>query len=126
MGKLDDLTRSLKDLAYRLTLEGKRTATVTRLRMELTGLDRRRKELFARLGERVNELRLKGQVSDAGLISLLQVEFDDLDRVAKHILETMDAIQQIHLDGPEESERMEPDEEPAGRSENLIDSFDVL
>ena len=45
-------------------MEGRRTAALTRLRMELMGLDNRRKDLFARLGERVNELKQNGQIVD--------------------------------------------------------------
>ena len=68
---IDEIGLKLRDLFNHLFIEGKRTAILTRLRMELSGLDRQRKDLFAVLGERVNDLRLNGQIIDAGLMGIL-------------------------------------------------------
>jgi len=128
MTALDDITRSLKDLYQRLAVSGKKTAAITRLRMELAGLDRQRKELFGTIGERVSELRRAGQIRDVGLIGLLEHEFDSLDRLRKRIQDTMDSIQQLNLqeielgDLPVSAE----DDEMRAESENLLNSFEVL
>ena len=127
MAKFDDITRTLRDLAQRLALEGRRTAAITRLRMELAGLDRRRKELFARLGERINDLRLNGQIVDVGLLALLQTELDDIDRVSREIQETMVSIQEINLDGMHvDSEKPAQPAEPKEPSGGLLNSFEVM
>ena len=127
MAGFDEITRTLKELAQRLALEGKRTATITRLRMELAGLDRRRRELFARLGERINDLRLNGKIVDIGLLALLQAELDDIDRVSKEIQETMVNIQEINLDGMHiESEKPTQPAEPNESAGGLLNSFEVM
>jgi hypothetical protein len=127
MPKIDDITRSLRDLVNRLALEGKRTATITHLRLELTRLDRRRKDLFARLGDRINELRLGGKIIDSGLLGLLQSELEDIDRVNKEIEDTLELIQEVNLEGATVSEQVEkPDEERQKVAEGLLESFDVL
>jgi hypothetical protein len=127
MPKIDDISRSFRDLVSRLALEGKRTATITHLRVELTGLDRRRKDLFARLGDRINELRLNGKIIDTGLLGLLQSELDDIDRVNKEIQETLDLIQEVNLEGMAVSEQVEKSEgAPQEVAEGLLDSFEVL
>jgi len=127
MNTLDEISKSLKDLYRRISVSGRRTATVTRLRMELAGLDRKRRETYALLGERLVELKRTGRISDAGLLALLEEEFESLERLRKRIQETMDSIQELNLQetGTDEYEE-ETGEEIISESENLLDSFDVL
>ena len=116
------------DLYQRLTISGRRTAAITRLRMELSGHDRQRKEYFSDLGERIDELRRSGQISDAGLLVLLEENFGNIDRINKKIQETMDAIREFNLrdsDGDQATDSV-PEEEISQESENLLDSFGVL
>lgn len=127
MSPLDDITRSIKGMYNKIAVDTKRTAAITKLRMELTGLDRQRREFFIRLGEKVNELRRTNQITDAGLLGLLEIEFDNLDRVSKRMDETMAAIQELNLSDEEPGEEVESEgdgkmEDPDG---SLLDSFDV-
>lgn len=128
MPVFDDLTRSIRDIARRIAVDGKRTAALTRLRMELTGLDRRRKELYARLGAQVDELRRAGKLLDASLLKLLEGEFENIDRVEKSIRDTMDQIQQVNVEEIvwEEDASEGPGREPTSRPGDLLDSFEVL
>ncbi len=128
MSTLDEFTRSMRDLYQRLTVSGRRAAAVTRLRMELAGLDRQRRERFGNLGERVDELRRAGAINDAGLIGLLEEDFENIDRLRKRIQETMDSIQELNLDESYVEEVSEPATEETTREkpENLLDSFGVL
>ncbi len=128
MTSIDDFTRSLKDICHRIAVDSKRTAMITKLRMELTGLDRRRREILSRLGARVDELRRTGQIHDAGLLGLLEVEFEDVDRIEKRIDATMTEIQEINL---QDEESIVEDEAPEGEEaapagESMLDSFDVI
>lgn len=127
MNPLDDFTRSIKGMVNKIAVDTKRTAAITKLRMELTGLDRQRREHFSRLGEKVNELRRTNQITDAGLLGLLEIEFDNLDRVSKRMDETMTAIQELNLSDEEPGEEVES--EGDGKTEtpdgSLLDSFDV-
>ena len=43
MSAFDDMTKSIRDVYKRLAISGKRAAAVTRLRLELSGLDRERR-----------------------------------------------------------------------------------
>jgi hypothetical protein len=128
MSPFKDITGSLVDLYTKLAIKGKRTALVTRLRIELSGLDKQRMELYARLGEHLDELRRVDQINDPGLLALLEGEFMSLDRLKLKIDETMNHIRDINLDGgkPEGSSELVFDENPSVESQNLIDSFDVL
>ena len=128
MTSLDDMTRSLKELYQKLTATGKRTAALTRLRMELTGLDRQRREAFVRLGERVDDLKRSGRIFDAGLLGLLDGEFESIDRIRKKIQDTMRVIQEINLEKIEiagDTELIDAGDS-VNASENLLDSFEVL
>jgi len=128
MGTFDDITRSLKDLYRKLSVTGRKTAAVTRLRMELSGYDKQRTELFSRLGERLDELKRTNRVNDAGLLALLEPEFESIDRIRKKIQRTMDEIQQLNLVDSEAEEILELDlnEEITVEEENLLDSFNVM
>jgi len=127
MGKIRKIKRSIEELAQRTAKDCKRTLAITRLRMELAALDRRRKELFARLGERVNELRMKAQILDVGLLGLLQPEFDDIDRLDKEIQDTLEMIQEVSLEGFESASETEGAEKPRDSSAvSLLDSFEVI
>lgn len=117
--------KAIRDAARKLAMEGRRTATVTRLRMELSSLDRKRRELLARLGEHVNDLRQNGQIADAGLLGLLQADFDDIDRINREIHQTLESIQSVSLTGAEPEERA-PAASEQKPSESLLDSFEVL
>lgn len=128
MSPFNDITGSFRGLYRKLTVKGKRTATVTRLRFELSGLDKQRTELYARLGEHLDELRQAGQINDAGLLALLDGEFMSLDRLKLKLKDTMDTIRDINLDEDESAGSSELifDAQPVAESQNLIDSFDVL
>jgi hypothetical protein len=127
MSTADDLLRSLKDLVSRLAANGRRTAAITRLRMELTGLDRQRKELHSKLGAHVDELRRSGQLVDGGVLRLLELDFERIDRMEKSIRDTLEQIQQINLEEPVwEDVTQETGHEPAPRSGDLLNSFEVL
>jgi len=129
MSTLDDITRPVKDLYRKLAAGGKRTAAVTRLRVELAGLDKQRKELYSRLGERVDELRRSGKVIDPGLLGLLEPEFESIDRLRMKIQETMQEIREvnIHSATDEDTSEIISSEQPLmPAEENLLDSFKVL
>lgn len=128
MSPFDEITGSLKDLYQKLTIKGRRTATVTRLRIELSGLDKQRMELYARLGEHVDELRRANQINDAGLLAFLEGEFMSLDRLKMKIDDTMSHIRDINLDADQSAGSSELifDENPVSESQNLLDSFDVI
>ncbi len=130
MAALDEITQALKDLYQKLSVTGRRTAAVTRLRLELAGLDKERKEAFSRLGERVSELKRTGQIRDAGFLGLLESEFERIDRVRKKMQDTMDSIREINLQEMEAATTdelsFELDDKAVGKSENLLDSFEVL
>ncbi len=128
MSTLDDISRSFRDLYQKLSASGRRTAAVTRLRMELAGLSRQRSELFARLGEKLNELRSTGQITDAGLVAILENDFEGIERIGRKIQETMDLIQELNLqEGEAEVDGdMHYDEKISENPENLLDSFDVM
>jgi transcriptional regulator of heat shock response len=128
MGKFDEISKSFKDLYQKLSVSGRRTAAVTRLRIELSGYDKKRNELYARLGERLDELRRTDRINDAGLLSLLGSEFESIDRIRAKIQDTMDSIQQFNLEETEMEGVLEfdlPEENPE-KEENLLDSFKVL
>ena len=129
MASVDELLASLKVLINRLAIDGKRTAALTRLRIDLTGFDRHRRELYSKLGSRVDELRRTGHLTDPGMLGLLEEEFEEIDRVAKKIRDTMDSIQEITLGEIDLAETImvedEESEKPAP-SGDLIDSFEVL
>jgi hypothetical protein len=127
VNKLDEFGATLRDLFNRATVEGKRTVVLTRLRMEMSGLDRQRKELFSSLGDKVNDLRLNGKIIDTGLMGLLQSDFEDIDRMTMKISDTMDSIQRVSLEYAESSEtKGPPPEEPLKGTGGLLDSFQVL
>jgi len=129
MNPLDDFTRSVKDICNRIAVDTKRTAAITKLRMDLTSHDRQRRELFARLGERVDELRRTEQISDKGLLALLEDEFENLDRIEVKIGKTMSEIQKLNLGDYSvvEDESVGSDnKDNATDSGNLLDSFNVL
>jgi hypothetical protein len=128
MSTLDDISKSLRDLYQRISVTGRRTATVTRLRMELAGLDRKRRDTYALIGERLDELKRTGRIHDAGLLGLMESEFESLDRLRKRIQETMDSIQELNLQETQADEYEEDMEskEVISETENLLDSFDVL
>jgi hypothetical protein len=123
--KLDEIGLMLKDLFNHLSVEGKRTAVLTRLRIELSGLDRQRRELYSKLGDKVNDLRMNGKIIDAGLVGLLQGEFEEIDRMTMKVNETMESIQKVNLEGREPSEEPPGGEEPEKSQEGLLDSFQV-
>ena len=127
INKLDELGVTLRDLFNRAAIEGKRTVVLTRLRMEMSGLDRQRKELFASLGDKVNDLRLNGKIIDAGLIGLLQSDFEDIDRMTMKITDPVESIQRVSLEFAESSRKTNrPPEEPSANTGGLLDSFQVL
>ncbi|HEX9744164.1 MAG TPA: hypothetical protein VGB30_01950 [bacterium] len=135
MSNMEEFTQSLKGIANKIAVDVKRTTAITKLRMHLTGLDRQRHEMLARLGGRVDELRRNDELLDEGLKKLLEIEFDELDKIEKRMRETMDSIQQISLqDDDDKSEDIftgkddKPGEESGpevNRQENLLDSFNV-
>lgn len=128
MSKFNSISASIRELYRKLALSGRRTATIARLRIELSGLDKQRMEIYSKLGEHVDELRRVGQINDTGLLGLLEGEFMSLDRVKIKINETMDTIRNLNIDETdrEESSELIIDEEPVAGSQNLIDSFEVL
>lgn len=126
---MDDFTQSVKDLTAKLSIGVRRTAAVTKLRVQLTGLDRQRNEIYQRLGSRVDELRQTGQLNDRALLMLLELEFSDIDRVESRIRETMDQIQELSLqERAEVYDYNDVNEAPAPekKNQNLLDSFDVI
>lgn len=128
MSLFDDISVSIRELYRKLAYSGRRTATITRLRIEMSGLDKQRMEIYSKLGEHVDELRRVGQINDTGLVGLLEGEFMSLDRVKIKITETMDTIRNLNIDeaSREESSELIIDDEPVAGSQNLIDSFEVL
>jgi hypothetical protein len=111
----------------RIAVDTIRTAAITRLRMDLSGMDRQRKELFARLGERVDELRRSDRISDMGMLALLEEEFTNLDRIEKRIGETLAQIQELNLHDEDSAEEGESEGEvkEGEKGESLLESFDV-
>ena len=128
MNKFDEMTKSLADLYQKITVTGKRAATVTRLRIELSGLDRERRDYYSALGQKVNEMRKSGQISDAGLLVILEMEFEKIDRVTRKIQDTSDEIRKLNLSDTHQDGQDESDAESMKRekSENLLDSFGVI
>jgi len=128
MSTFDEMTRSLGDLYQKLAVSGKRAAAVTKLRMELSGHDRERREYYSALGEKINELRRSGQISDAGLLVLLEDEFEKIDRSTRKIQETSDEIKLLNIEqsGTDEGGNIPEEFEQTGDSENLLDSFGVI
>jgi hypothetical protein len=80
------------------------------------------------IGERLDELKRTGRIHDAGLLGLMESEFESLDRLRKRIQETMDSIQELSLQETQADEYEEDIEskEVISETENLLDSFDVL
>lgn len=127
MSQVDDLKKYIKRVFRHLHLESRRTAAVTRLRFDLNALEHRRRHQFSRLGERLNELRINGRILDAGLVSLLQAEFDEIDRVNSQIQNTIQLIKEINQSQESESSDLifETESEISEKG-TLIDSFQVL
>jgi len=128
MNKFDEMTKSLADLYQKITVSGKRAAAVTRMRIELSGLDRERRDYYSALGQKVNEMRKSGQISDAGLLVILEMEFDKIDRITRKIQDTSDEIRKLNLSDTHQEGQEESDAESMKRekSENLLDSFGVV
>ena len=128
MNKFDEMTKSLADLYQKITVSGKRAAAVTRMRIELSGLDRERRDYYSALGQKVNEMRKSGQISDAGLLVILETEFEKIDRITRKIQDTSDEIRKLNLSDTHQEGQEESDTETMNRekSENLLDSFGVI
>ena len=128
MDKFEEMSKSLKDLYQKLAVTGKRAAAITRMRVELAGLDRQRRDTYSQLGEKLNELRRSGQISDAGLLVVLEGEFEKIDRVTMKIQNTSDEIKKLNLDDPDTGipEQAEEIDVESGETENLLDSFGVV
>ena len=133
MSAFDDMTKSIRDVYKRLAISGKRAAAVTRLRLELSGLDRERRDLYSSLGQKINDLRLSGSISHQNILGVLETDFEKVDRVGRKIEDTMEAIRNLSIDTDPESKSGQEKEKPeehlslpeGGNSENLLDSFGV-
>ena len=109
MSSLDDLTASIKKLGQKLTLEGRRTANIARLKMDLKSFDMQRNEVLNRLGEKVLDLKKRQAIKDERLIESLIEQFDELDDIEKRIEKTLDEIHDNSLMHEEKSESVDDD-----------------
>jgi hypothetical protein len=90
MSQLDDLAASIRKLGRKLSFEGHRTANLARLKMDLKSIDIQRRDVRARLGEKLYDLKKRKAIKDDGLLENLGEQFDELDdleRKTKNILE---------------------------------------
>ena len=97
MSSLDDLTSSLKKLGQKLTNEGRRTANVARLKIDLKGLDVQRREVLTRLGEKIFDLKKRKAIKDERLLETLVEQFDELEDLERKIEQILDEIQNTSL-----------------------------
>ncbi|MBU1024041.1 hypothetical protein KKB99_07130 [bacterium] len=97
MSSLDEFTSSLKRLGKKLTFEGRRTANLARLKIDLKSLDTQRREVMTRLGEKVFDLKKRRAFQDEGLIEPLREQFDELYDLEKKIETILEEIQKISL-----------------------------
>lgn len=90
MSQLDDFAASIKKLGRKLSFEGRRTANLARLKMDLKSLDIQRRDVRARLGEKVYDLKRRRSIKDEWLLENLGAQFeelDDLERKTRNVLE---------------------------------------
>ncbi len=111
MSSLDDLTLSLKKLGQKLTFEGRRTANIARLKIDLKGLDMQRREVLTRLGEKVLDLKKREAIKDERLLESLVEQFDELDDLEKRIEKILDEFHNVSLMHEEKSESASVDNE---------------
>jgi len=93
----DEIKSSLKDFIYRLSHESRRTAILAKLRFELKGLDYKRREAYARLGEKLYDLYKRKVVKDEILNEALFEQFEELEDIEKRAVELLEDIQKITL-----------------------------
>lgn len=93
MSQLDDLAASIKKLGRKLSFEGRRTANLARLKMDLKSIDIQRRDVRARLGEKVYDLKKRKAIKDDGLLENLGEQFDELDELEKKTKNILELIQ---------------------------------
>ena len=117
MSSLDEFTSSLKKLGKKLTFEGRRTANLARLKIDLKSLDSQRRGVMTRLGEKVYDLKKRQAIQDEGLTESLGEQFDELYDLERKIEKILDDVQKITLMQDHGSEPViTVDEEPLENS----------
>lgn len=109
MSSLDELTSSLKKLGQKLSFEGRRTAIIARLKIDLKSYDTQRRDVLTRLGEKVFDLKKRHSIKDERLIEALAEQFDELHDIEKRIEKTLDEIHDSSLIHEERSESADVD-----------------
>jgi hypothetical protein len=93
MSQLDDLAASIRKLGRKLSFEGRRTANLARLKMDLKSIDIQRRDVRARLGEKLYDLKKRKAIKDDGLLENLGEQFDELDDLEKKTKNILELIQ---------------------------------
>jgi CRISPR/Cas system-associated protein Cas5 (RAMP superfamily) len=93
MSQLDDLAASIRKLGRKLSFEGHRTANLARLKMDLKSLDIQRRDVRARLGEKLYDLKRRRSIKDEWLLENLGEQFDELDDLERKTRNILDLIQ---------------------------------
>jgi len=104
MSSLDDLLESINKLGQKLSFEGRRTANLARLKIDLKGLDMQRREVLTRLGEKVFDLKKRMAIKDEGLLESLVEQFNEMHDIEKKIEKILDEIHNITLMHEKKSE----------------------
>lgn len=97
MSSLDDLLESITKLGRKLSFEGRRTANVARLKIDLKSLDMQRREVLTRLGEKVFDLKKRMAIKDEGMLESLVEQFDEMHDIENKIEDILDEIHNITL-----------------------------
>ena len=93
MSQLDDLAASIRKLGRKLSFEGRRTANLARLKMDLKSIDIQRRDVRARLGEKLYDLKKRKAIKDDGLLENLGEQFDELDDLERKTRNILELIQ---------------------------------
>ena len=109
MSSLDDFMDSLRKLGSKISREGRRTADMARLKMDLKNLDVQRREVLTRLGTKVYDLNRRDVIRDEGINEQCVEQFDELDDLEMKIQKILEEIQRISLQQNENESQSKTD-----------------
>jgi seryl-tRNA synthetase len=116
MTSFNEFADSMEKLGKKLYEQGKRTASVARLKIELSTLDHKRREILIDLGDRFFQMYKQDKIKDRSILEPLEDMTDKLSDIENKITVILREIEEIALEiETENDEEMNPKNEPEAK-----------
>lgn len=123
MSSFDDLSDSIEKLGRKLYEQGRKTANIAKLKIDLKSLDLKRYDCQAKLGEKFYKLYEHDEIKDPKILQPLMDQIEELSKIEVKIREVLMKLEEIVLETEEEI--LNNDEEPKKEPEKESDKGEM-